>query len=111
MKNSLLIAGTASMNTLGYSLSEDGERCVVTDSWMADAGIGLFSKLKQLLKDVQVTTSTHAKEKFLDDLRKARETLSNDQLKPELDKLRLRLDMDSMLLSPETVFNLLISYR
>ncbi|XP_055338970.1 mitogen-activated protein kinase kinase kinase 15-like [Paramacrobiotus metropolitanus] len=102
--------GGSGMNSIGYSLSEDGERCVVTDSWMADSGINLYSKLKQLLKDVQVTTSTHAKEKFLDDLRKVRE-MPHDQLKPELDKLRQKMNLDPVLLSPEIVFNLLMSYR
>jgi MAP3K TRAFs-binding domain len=99
------------MNSIGYALSEDGERCVVTDSWMSDSGISLYLKLKQLLKDVQVTSSTHAKEKFLDDLRKARETMTSAQLKPELATLRYRFDSDSTLLSPGIVLNLLLSYR
>lgn len=40
-----------------------------------------------------------------------RETLSNDHLKPKLDKLRLVLYMDYITLSPETVCSLLVSYR
>ncbi|OQV25730.1 Mitogen-activated protein kinase kinase kinase 15 [Hypsibius exemplaris] len=103
--------GTDVMNSIGYALSEDGERCIVTDSWMSDSGTSLYLKLKQLLKDVQITSSTHAKEKFIDDLRKARETLSSAQLKQELDTLRHRFDADSLLISPGIVLNLLLSYR
>ena len=85
---------------------------MVTESWMADVGITLHSKIKLMLKDMKPATSTRAIQKFLEDLRKARDSvISGSELKVELDNLRYRFDTDPTLLSTETAFNLTLSFR
>ncbi|VDP00708.1 unnamed protein product [Soboliphyme baturini] len=67
-------------------------------------------KIKKFLKDVQIDASAHSKEKFLLDLRQARQAFDSENLSEVLDKLRLRLD-DPDVLSVDTVVNMLLSYR
>lgn len=52
----------------------------------------------------------HIKEKFLNDLRKARETYTGEELKEVLHNMRKRLD-DRRLLSGDVILNVLMSFR
>ncbi|CAH4029348.1 unnamed protein product [Pieris brassicae] len=70
----------------------------------------LTLRLKNILQDVEVQTKAHLQEKFLSDLRKARETYSGAELNNYLHAMRRRLD-DPGVLSGDTILNLLISYR
>ncbi|KRY49972.1 Mitogen-activated protein kinase kinase kinase 15 [Trichinella britovi] len=68
------------------------------------------TKIKKLLKDVQIDATAHVKEKFLADLRQARQKCEGGELSVVLDRLRMRLD-DPDVLSVDTVVNMLLSYR
>ncbi|XP_076294931.1 apoptotic signal-regulating kinase 1 isoform X4 [Lasioglossum baleicum] len=70
----------------------------------------LTLRLKKLFQDVEVQSKAHMKEKFLADLRKARETYSGEELSKALNNMRKRLD-DPNVLSGEVVLNVLISFR
>ncbi|WKX93123.1 hypothetical protein Q1695_010844 [Nippostrongylus brasiliensis] len=68
------------------------------------------SRLKSSLKSVQIEASAHSREKFLSDLRKAREITDVNETNDFLDKMRCRLDNPDVL-SVDTVHQLMISYR
>ncbi|KAK0419184.1 hypothetical protein QR680_013999 [Steinernema hermaphroditum] len=68
------------------------------------------TRLKNALENVQVEASKHQRDKFMSDLRKARELVSVDEANAFLDKMRIRLDNPDVL-SIETVHQYLLSYR
>ncbi|XP_034934270.1 mitogen-activated protein kinase kinase kinase 15 isoform X2 [Chelonus insularis] len=91
--------------------------CVVTKNLSAnrseeiiDPKQRLTVKLKKLFQDVEVQSKAHMKEKFLTDLRRARETYSGEDLAKILNNMRKRLD-DPNVLSGEVILNVLISFR
>lgn len=80
------------------------------DEVIPDSKPHLSVKLKRLLQDVEVQSKAHMKEKFLADLRKARENYSGDELAKVLHNLLKRLD-DASMVSGDVVLNLLLSFR
>ncbi|XP_026732340.1 mitogen-activated protein kinase kinase kinase 15 isoform X2 [Trichoplusia ni] len=102
---------------VSYKLTDVGT-CVTTNPAAtkfkgddsADPKLHLTLRLKNILQDVEVQTKAHLQEKFLSDLRKARETYSGQELANMLHAMRRRLD-DPAVLSGDTILNMLISYR
>ncbi|XP_063360346.1 mitogen-activated protein kinase kinase kinase 15 [Cydia amplana] len=102
---------------VSYKLTDAGT-CVTTNpaatkfkgEEAADPKQHLTLRLRNILQDVEVQTKAHLQEKFLSDLRKARELYSGAELATVLHAMRRRLD-DPAVLSGDTVLNMLISYR
>lgn len=69
----------------------------------------LSSRISQLLQESEVQTKAHLKEKFINDLVKARETYSGDELKEVLHEMRKRLE-DPNIISNEVVHQLLLAF-
>ncbi|RWS25909.1 mitogen-activated protein kinase kinase kinase 15-like isoform X4 [Leptotrombidium deliense] len=98
-----------------YKLN-DHKQCVITeptgrlgDESGSESKL-LVHRLKKWMLDVEIQTKTHMKEKFLVDLRKARETKTGEELIQALHNLRKRLD-DPSLISCDVVYNMLLSFR
>lgn len=70
----------------------------------------LSSQLKDALKNVKWQAKAHMKEKFLADLRKAREMYQGEELYKVLHKFRLKLE-DPNMLNTEIVYQMLLSFR
>ncbi|XP_064489363.1 mitogen-activated protein kinase kinase kinase 15-like isoform X7 [Ornithodoros turicata] len=96
----------------------DSNACIVTElSGVAlvteetvESKQALHSRLKKFLQDAEVQTKAHMKEKFLSDLRKAREMYTGEELAKTLHNFRKRLD-DPNIISGDVVLNMLISFR
>lgn len=97
----VLECGTCVTTTI--STSRTGEESI-------DPKQHLSLKLKKLFQYVEVQSKAHMKEKFLADLRKAREMYSGEELAKILNNIRKRLD-DPNVLSGEVILNMLISFR
>lgn len=69
----------------------------------------LSSRICRLLQESEVQTKAHLKEKFINDLVKARESFSGDELKEFLHEMRKRLD-DPNIVSTEVVHQLLLAF-
>ncbi|XP_075974208.1 apoptotic signal-regulating kinase 1 isoform X2 [Anticarsia gemmatalis] len=102
---------------VSYKLTDAGT-CVTTNPAAtkfkgedaADPKQHLTLRLKNILQDVEVQTKAHLQEKFLSDLRKAREIYSGQELASVLHAMRRRLD-DPAVLSGDTILSMLISFR
>ncbi|XP_056015216.1 mitogen-activated protein kinase kinase kinase 15-like isoform X3 [Ostrea edulis] len=70
----------------------------------------LFVHLKKKLSEMEKENTVHIKERFLNDLRKARDQYKGEELAKVLDAMRTRLD-DPQLLCVDVVMNMLISLR
>uniref|UniRef100_A0A1I8IXP1 MAP3K_TRAF_bd domain-containing protein n=1 Tax=Macrostomum lignano TaxID=282301 RepID=A0A1I8IXP1_9PLAT len=119
LRNSL----SASYRLFPYLVDDSTGRCVVPDSachklLLTNCHTGhdhgtdslLLTKLKRALREVESTSKAQLKEKFLDDLQKARLEYKGDCLKEFLRRMRSRLD-DPDLISPDIILNMLLSYR
>ncbi|CAH0386318.1 unnamed protein product [Bemisia tabaci] len=101
---------------LSYRLNDSGVCLTTNPNVLCDASdqveprVPITVKLKKLLENVEIQSKKHIKEKFLVDLRKAREAYTGEELRTALYNLRKRLD-DPHVLSGEVVLNILISFR
>ncbi|XP_042910056.1 mitogen-activated protein kinase kinase kinase 15 isoform X3 [Parasteatoda tepidariorum] len=108
---------TSNYTLLLYKLN-DSSQCVAIDSAglrhvtddSIESKILLNCRLKRSLQEVEVQSKAHMKEKFLSDLRKARETHTGEELSKVLRNMRKRLD-DPNIISGDVVLNMLISFR
>jgi hypothetical protein len=110
-------SGTISPVLKTYCIVTDGNRSFAADpagsgklSSPPDSKSLLSYRIRKLLQDVEVQTKAHMKERFLSDLRKARETFTGPELSEVLHNLRRRLD-DPNVISCDTVHSMMLSFR
>lgn len=70
----------------------------------------LCPRISRLLQESEVQTKAHLKEKFINDLKKARETYTGDELKEVLHEMGRRLDDHPNIISNEVVHQLLLAF-
>lgn len=75
-----------------------------------DRALDLKGQLKEALKNLKWQAKAHMKEKFLADLRKARDTYQGDELNKVLFKFKRRLE-DPNILNTEVIYQMLVSFR
>ncbi|KAF6208098.1 hypothetical protein GE061_016548 [Apolygus lucorum] len=97
-----------------YRLSENGT-CVCTNTGNTRNDqpfepTRLSIRLTKRLQEVEVQAKVHIKEKFLTDLKKAKDIYTTDELRDVLRNYRKRLD-DPRVLCCEVVYSMLISFR
>ena len=104
---------------LPYRLSSENNSCIITnpnkegeDSTGESKQFTLIQRLKKILLDVEIQSKAHMKEKFLNDLRAAREQYAGDvdEMKKVLHNMRKRLD-DPNVLSGEVFQSFMYSLR
>jgi len=102
----------ANYSFVSYHLANDSMLIITepSNSISDDMRITLVCKLKHLLKDLEVQSKVHLKEKFLADLRKCREQNTGHELQLALRNMKRRLD-DPNVVSGDVVLNMLISFR
>ncbi|BFZ09195.1 hypothetical protein BsWGS_12234 [Bradybaena similaris] len=119
MSVSLRMSCQSGIQFIPYQIDGNGQ-CVVSDLGGACRlselcvlhveSVCLGKKLKSIMEDMDKDNLVHAKERFLSDLRKTREIYKGEDLQQALLGMRRRLD-DPQLLTVDTVFNMLISFR
>uniref|UniRef100_A0A0A1XN16 Mitogen-activated protein kinase kinase kinase 15 n=1 Tax=Zeugodacus cucurbitae TaxID=28588 RepID=A0A0A1XN16_ZEUCU len=106
----------ANYQFLSYKRNEETSTCYLTNfnkELPADTKMPtLLSRLKRLLQDVEIQSKAHMREKFLSDLRSAREAYGANapKLQKILHDMRKRLD-DVHVLSGEVVHSFMCSLR
>ncbi|XP_052245245.1 mitogen-activated protein kinase kinase kinase 15-like isoform X3 [Dreissena polymorpha] len=99
------------LDSNGTCVVQDGSSLLYSEACVhPENGPSLYNKIKKVLNEVDEENVTHLKERFLSDLRKARETFKGEDLVKMLNGMKRRLD-DPLLLSVDVVVNLLISFR
>ncbi|GMR58570.1 hypothetical protein PMAYCL1PPCAC_28765, partial [Pristionchus mayeri] len=86
-------------NSLNHSFNSNRQR-----------SIPFRTRMKNVLKSVQIEANAHSREKFLSDLRKVREMENMKEANEFLNKMRTRLDNPDVL-SVDTVHALMMCYR
>ncbi|KAG9509779.1 Mitogen-activated protein kinase kinase kinase 15, partial [Fragariocoptes setiger] len=90
--------------------NENAESCANDKQIDLMVGQKFVTRLERALLAIEWQTKTHMKEKFLSDLRKAREDYKGRDLADELKKLRRRLE-DPDMISSDVVCQMLLSFR
>ncbi|CAN7988829.1 unnamed protein product [Ixodes hexagonus] len=101
---------TYKVNDAGVCVVTEPPGMAIVSEETVESKQPLHVKLKKFLQDVEVQTKAHMKEKFLADLRKAREMYTGEELAKTLQNFRKRLD-DPNIISGDVVLSMLISFR
>jgi len=92
------------------SYDEQGWKSPGAPSFDQSMSLQLKSQLKDALKNIKWQAKAHMKEKFLADLKKARQSYQGEELSKVLYKFRRRLN-DPNMLSTEVVDQMLLSFQ
>lgn len=114
----------SNLNRISYRVSSQDKRCYVTEpvldiqmdadnanrQFSSETKILLSTRIRNALQEVEIQAKAHIKEKFLADLKQARESQSGDELVKTLNEFRRKLSNPS-LISSDIIYNLLVSFR